>query len=402
MPFKYHVNKTEWKCEHLKHFNLQTNNLNNTISRYCSCNNGRNIPLSMINGLVSDCGSQAEDEYLLKALSAGKMLHCINKWQIPCREGHPRCYSFSQICLYKFNEYKILTPCRTGEHLQNCRNFECNMMYKCTSYYCIPWLYVCNRQWDCPFGYDEVDCSESKTCLNLFKCKKHMICFHLADVCNGKVDCPTGDDELFCSVQKIMCPIVCDCLTFAIRCYGIERHMLTIKYDIPYYVVHFEETSNLFVLEMLQFIHHPISITIVRNMLDRLCNIIPTVDYVLVVDAGFNKLEVVETDCFEQAPNLKVIKLNVNRISTIKLKGFYNLTSLLLLELSNNVLALLNKNMFIKLLVLETLIIKNNCIEPSNFDDNALYSLSIKILKTDDYILCCLLPVNARCTAKLP
>ena len=256
------------------------------------------------------------------------------------------CYNISPICLCKFNEYKHLIPCRSGEHLQNCRNFECNMKNNCLSYYCIPWSYVCDGQWDCPHASDEKDYSESNTCPNLFKCKGHMICIHLVDICNSKIECPKGDDELFCSLQMIICLLVCDCLTFTIRCYGIKRHALNIKYNIPYYVVHFEETDKLLGLEMLQFVHYPVSITIIRSMLDRLCNIIPTVDYVLVVDAGFNKLKVIETDCFEQALNLKVLKLNVNRISTIKLKGFYNLTALTLLDLSYNALPLLIESMF--------------------------------------------------------
>ena len=403
LAFKYPENKTAWKCEDLGHFNWETNNITDIRIGYCSCNNASQIiPLSMVNDLVSDCGSKAEDEYWLKVHTVVKILHCTDKWQIPCREGHPKCYNISDICQYKFNEYKHLTPCRTGEHLQNCRNFKCNMKFKCPGYYCIPWSYTCNGQWDCPHGYDENFCSQNRICPNLFKCKQHTICIHLIDICNSKIDCPQGDDELFCPLHMINCPLPCECLTFAIRCHGIEWYTLKTKVNFPYYVVHLEGMSKVFDLGMLKFIHKTISLSIIRSMLDKICNIIPTVEYMVTINAGFNELKIIETDCFRQALHLKVIKLNVNRISTIKMKGFYNLTALILLDLSNNALSILTENMFIKLFVLETLLIQNNDLELSNLDENALYHKPIKILKTDALILCCLLPPKAMCIVNIP
>ena len=59
-------------------------------------------------------------------------------------EGHIRCFNFTDICLYKLNSKSNMIPCRNGGHLENCGNFECNMMFKCPDYYCIPWTYVCD------------------------------------------------------------------------------------------------------------------------------------------------------------------------------------------------------------------------------------------------------------------
>ena len=88
--------------------------------------------------------------------------------------GHPKCYEISEICNYKLDSMNHLHPCRNGEHLQNCRMFECNMMYKCPRYHCIPWYYICDGKWDCPGGYDEStiqNCGSDRLCANLFKCK---------------------------------------------------------------------------------------------------------------------------------------------------------------------------------------------------------------------------------------
>ena len=130
-------------------------------------------------------------------------------------------YEISDICSYKLDKHGHLVPCKKGEHLQNCEMFECNMMLKCPNFYCIPWGYICYGKWDCPSGYDEsiLHQCRNRTCINMFKCKLSSICLHLGDVCNGFVDCPHEDDEFSCLLKFVICPSVCQCLGFAIRCY---------------------------------------------------------------------------------------------------------------------------------------------------------------------------------------
>ena len=78
-----------------------------------------------------------------------------------------------------------LIPCRTGEHLENCNEFECSMLFKCPSYHCIPWGYVCDSKWDCPDGFDEHICGSKRQYHNMYKCTQSQICIHLNDVCNS-------------------------------------------------------------------------------------------------------------------------------------------------------------------------------------------------------------------------
>ena len=126
------------------------NNLNYSPEHFNHNQFGRNknvnISLLLVNDLVSDCGPEAEDEHILKSIAAGNRSHCITKNQIPCRKGHTKCFDVSEICPYQLDHLKHLIPCRTGEHLENCRKFECNMMFKCPGYYCIPWSRLC-VQW---------------------------------------------------------------------------------------------------------------------------------------------------------------------------------------------------------------------------------------------------------------
>ncbi len=105
------------------------------------CTNGMLIHAERQDDLVTDCQPTGEDEHILRRT----IFHpCAFGYQIPCREGHSKCFNVSQICTYTLSIEGHLRPCRTGEHLQECKNFECNGMFKCPNYYCVPWHYTCD------------------------------------------------------------------------------------------------------------------------------------------------------------------------------------------------------------------------------------------------------------------
>ena len=138
------------------HIFLETDLKKNSENQHTfTCDTNVNISLTMVNDFIADCGITGEDEYILIYTTSNIYFNCFHKNQIPCRAGHPRYYDISEICTYRLNSMNQLIPCKTGEHLQNCRDFECNMMFKCPKYYCIPWEYVCDEKWDCPYGNDE-------------------------------------------------------------------------------------------------------------------------------------------------------------------------------------------------------------------------------------------------------
>ena len=121
-----------------KSYKLNTNN--SFVSRTFICNNGLEIDQGLVNDLVADCGPEGEDEPHLKLILIGKKIfNCKQPDQVPCSEGHSNCYNISKICTFELNKYVHILPCRTGGHLQNCKTFECNKIFKCPSFYCIPW-----------------------------------------------------------------------------------------------------------------------------------------------------------------------------------------------------------------------------------------------------------------------
>ena len=166
------------------------------------CHNGVALDFSLHNDLFSDCGPESEDEPILLSFKTnGKTSHC-RPWEIPCVKSHIVCFNITDICVYKLNENYNLIPCRNGGHLENCATFECNMMFKCPNYYCVPWSYVCDGKWDCPFGEDELDnkvCHGKSVCKQMFKCRsEYNKCISISNVCDNYIDCLYHDDELLC------------------------------------------------------------------------------------------------------------------------------------------------------------------------------------------------------------
>ena len=83
---------------------------------------------------------------------------CKNPNYLPCYLGHDYCFPPHNLCLYELDHRFKLIICRNGAHLYNCTLFQCSRQFKCPRYYCIPFKYICDGKWDCPFGSDEMTC----------------------------------------------------------------------------------------------------------------------------------------------------------------------------------------------------------------------------------------------------
>lgn len=138
---------------------------------------------------------------LVKMKVEGKFACVASRESVLCQESFA-CFNITHICVYELDKYGNLFPCGGGELLQLCTTFECNSMFKCPGYYCTFWRYVCDDRWDCPSGYDELNC-EYQNCSGMFKCKDSSVCIHHEDVCNQVADCPSDDDEILCSLHQI-------------------------------------------------------------------------------------------------------------------------------------------------------------------------------------------------------
>ena len=105
------------------YFKLQNKSDKNTLApvqkAHFKCTNGYHIDSKLFNDLIADCGPAAEDEPLLKSILSNKnILNLCKPSEIPCMYGHAKCYNFSDICIFKLNQFHYLTPCRNGANLQ--------------------------------------------------------------------------------------------------------------------------------------------------------------------------------------------------------------------------------------------------------------------------------------------
>ena len=368
------------------------------------CKNGHRIPKSMQNDLVSDCGPKAEDEMHLHYLSHYKEIYkCHEMSQIPCRKHHSKCYSIWDICIYKLDKFGLLSPCRTGEHLHNCTFFECNMQFKCSGFYCIPWGYVCDGKWDCPGGLDESNiysCGSKRKCKNMFKCQKSDICIHVGDICNGISDCPFSDDEHLCLLQDAVCPSNCECLDLTLGCFGVyvNENIDLIIHISPYIAVFIENCSMVFTYKMLQKLGQINILSAKRNNLLSICSFIPTMAISFLYDIGFNSISTIDENCFNNGTKIVEIRLNNNHITYLHPLAFEHLYSLQCLNLSNNNLLELQHIIF-TFTSLRLLLIQNNKF--INVYPSILYDFRLELLVTNDFAICCTFQKSVLCTIRI-
>ncbi len=362
------------------------------------CDDGSVLPTVLMNDLVSDCGAEQEDETLLDSVLKGDIYCCPQNTQLPCREGFPVCYNVSNICSYQLNVFGKLIYCRTGEHLYNCKEFECNMMYKCPKHYCIPWSYVCEGKWDCPQGFEEQFCKTMPNCKNMYRCENSYTCIHLKDVCDGVQDCPLKEDESFCSLTGIICPNPCVCLMFAIHCCNMSKNTFNCL-SLPHHVV----VAKHIEMEPLQTLLHCIIffsvLSIGNNSLENLCSIIPSTQRALLLDAGFNHIIALTSGCFGESGALTIIKLNNNNLSKVDNFAFSGLKSLAALDISFNKLSKL-PGFLCGTSELKLLFLHGNNKELSQGNINEFTKL--KYLKTDVYSTCCLMSSDVQCLTEKP
>ena len=348
----------------------------------------------VINDLVADLGPKAEDEpQLLSLLTSPNKTSCSLPYQIPCIYGHTRCYNISHICKYTLNEQNPLIPCRNGNHLQNCREFQCNSMFKCTNFYCIHYSYVSDDKWDCPNGEDE---SSSLTCSGMLKCQgPHMICIHLNNVCDNEIDCPDGDDELLCSLTNVKCIYQCDCLGLAITCKRWEINLITLT-EYPYVSVYFDHVYQFELSTIKDKFPHTIYGTFLSNNVVYICHKFLPFN-MIYINLSFNNIYFLYKSCFRTSQNLRFILLANNLITHIQEFAFWPLLNVSVIDLSNNPILVIAEYI-IPFVHVTAFSMKNST--PLNINRNTFLHANIKVIDVSDFHICCTIPISAICMAK--
>ncbi len=166
------------------HFTTMTRSNIHSQSKQIRCAEIYSTDPVWLDDIFVDCpGYHGEESILMNLLFHSNHSQCPRSGQLPCKQGHTKCFNVTSICIFILNTFGHLTPCRNGGHLDDCASFQCNTHFKCSNSYCILGTSVCNSRWDCPDGGDQASflCSSILRCSNLFRCKNTQnMCIHIA------------------------------------------------------------------------------------------------------------------------------------------------------------------------------------------------------------------------------
>ncbi len=362
------------------------------------CENGNSIPSALFSDLIPDCASGEDEAELASVLNGTLIMKCVKADMLACHEGHEKCFLITEICSYALNKYWKLVPCRNGKHLEYCKEFECNMRFKCPLSHCIPHNYLCDGKWDCLFGYDELVCP--KMCLNMYKCGGAIhVCVYLGKVCDGEEECPQGDDEMFCDLNSMQCPHQCSCFMYAIHCSG-GGDFNAFRQRFPLISVSVSSAGSI-PLDLFQG-QFPVAkyFSLRSNCITFVCGKSMFPQNMALMDAGKNCITKITSYCFESYLFLRILRLDRNFISSIEHKAFVVLPSLRLLDLSSNPLQNVPPNVVLNTENLALLALRN--VSLKDIALNAFPEHSVHVVDTDDFHLCCITSASQFCTANIP
>ena len=373
---------------------------------YTCPNETMTLELELVNDLIPDCKSNADENILYLILTNNYKENLTqsetsskynSEEQRYCFEGHPKLYHVSEECIYQVDQKGMLQTCRNGKHLQNCSEFNCqkHFKFKCPKYYCIPMGYVCDGKIDSPGGFDEINC-KNHSCFQLFHCWRTSQCIFVVDVCDGVKDCVNGDDEFNCELQQSKCPKQCFCLGFAVSCnYSFQNifSMDEILQNRTYAFV----IGNKFLwdfrcsqsCQMVQFL-------ILSEFLPSdFCNIFISFKHdfhrVISIVLSKNSITLLRIHCFALYSSILSLNVSSNMISVVEKCTFCGLDVLKVLDLSNNKLNILTMKSFHGLINMTFLKINQNPLQYIHI--HLLQELNqIKLISTDNFRLCCIKP----------
>ncbi len=347
--------------------------------------------------LILDVSENVDEEHTLKMLLQGWPSKCKLSLELPCREGHTKCFNMSDICVFSYDAFGHLFPCRNGGHLENCISFSCSIKFKCEESYCVPWTYVHDGKHDCPQGEDELvlhsSVDEAPNCAQMFLCQTIKRCILLASVCDEIFDCPLQDDEYLCQLKNIQCPKHCHCLALAIECtQQFDKLTLDIFVSVAVHSVsHIKDNIHNMRSALFLYIYHSN-----LNAMDDI--IFPS--SLIMLDVRFNCITFQVETYFIFNRKLQSLNMGNNCIKSVHQKKFELLQNMKGLNLSSNPLVSLPNGLFFNLSGLGLVCFENVSIK---FVSNSLFeSSSPKVIVSSSYQICCINSMNATCTASLP
>ncbi len=411
----YHSTSKKWTCSMLYNktimngcvpYDFRTTKskhaaLENITTQDFICKSGKVISIEKVDDLVIDCILHGDDKFKLQTLLTKTNFYtCQESHMVPCRDGHPQCFDVFEICIFELDLFGHLKNCRTGEHLQQCLQFQCNSMFKCPMLYCIPWSYICDGKWDCVGGIDETEnqlCKEKRKCSNLFKCRNSEKCIALQQICDANEECPHKDDELLCSLKHANCPPECTCVTFVLHCEKVTTHtnLKSFHFFRLIFILEFAGRDLSLNLDLSGVFH----ICLNNCTLTVLCDLLSKPSTVEVVNVPNNNIHQLQPFCFANAQFLKALDIQHNLLSKIERNTFHNMSILKCLNLSSNPLFVIMNGAFGLNNNLRVLSIVNVSLQTL---DKALSGVNITYLEVDSPQTCCLAESLSTCSMTFP
>ncbi len=386
-------------CIKFTQLNAECNSTGHILRKVTyTCENGLEIAVSLLDDFYSDCGQTADDEPIYKSVLIHKAhFSCMDPNEIPCLEGHVRCYRMKNICMFKIDQFGHLVPCRNGGNIENCKEFECNTAFKCIGFCCIPHEHVCDGFSDCP-RTDESFCHIRSRCENMFKCKgSKYLCVHLGNVCDKNKNCPFGDDELFCELNFV-CPTNCQCLALAIVCSNIGS-VLHVS-NLPFVSISFQNSENLIDVYNMNFSPNTYFLKMRHNNISEICSSALS-HKLLLLDVAFNLVQTLISHCLPNNIVLKMLMLSDNKIVHIEQHSLSNQLNISFLNLSNDNLISFSQCIFgSSVHSLKVLSVRNNLF--ANIHHDSFLTLKLDVLDTTTYQMCCIVHDTTECHAHKP
>ena len=246
---------------------------------------------------------------------------------------------------------------------------------------------------------------------NIFKCKGNVYISNIY-VCDGKEDCPDSSklDEVGCycyhtdnysSKCKYITTnnydnLVQHCSPFYYRTVQGDCKMYHLQYTFKNVKQNFKAIFSCHDDETLK---SSTFLKINHNEIENVCNGVHYKE-TIIIHAAYNSISTVLSNCFVLSKKLKVINLNTNKITTIQAKTFSDLPSLILLNLANNFLMEIHSSVIVNINSLFILSLANNSLKYLSYD--SFTDMSLKVILTNDYRVCCILTKNTKCPAKPP
>lgn len=326
--------------------------------------------------------------------------NCGNGGLLKCAL-HKNCFDISSICSFLLSQNLAVLPCKFGDHLQNCQNFECNAMFKCPKYYCIPWLYVCDGKWDCPHGYDEkAVCGTARNCTSMFRCHNTTACLHVSSICNGKQECLFRDDEFHCELFSVACPTRCTCVIHYMNCTATTSDVFSVSPNYPFPIVSIASSTIQPWQELIPLFFNVKFLVLKHNKLTNIC---PTSDHnfeTLRLDFSWNLLISLQSNCIKNLAHLQVLQFQQNSLSVLQNRSLSHLPSLRTVNLSVNPITCINR----AFIVVEAGNLHLAMVQiPGGIkiEKDAFCCMNLNLLQVNNYVLCCLAR-NSACSSQIP